>query len=506
MNGGAALAADQPRSDAQDVGDAEERRQVRDDCRARSRTQRGVIYTIAPSYQDINRIWVGTDDGLIHVTDRQRQDLDATSRRRRSRPWAKVSLIDAGRFSPLTAYAAINTLRLDDLRPHIFRTHDGGKTWTEIVNGIPAGETVNAVREDPKKKGLLFAGTERAVYVSFDDGANWQSLRLNMGVTSVRDLIVKDDDLVSRDAWPRLLDPRRHHAAAADDGRRRGHRRGRRAVQADHRLARPLEHEHRHALAGRGADRREPAGRRDHQLLPEGQRRPGRSRSRSRDADGRLVRRYSSSDPVTPIPTRAGSPVPLYWFRPPQPLSTAAGLHRFIWDVHYQPLPNLPGGGRRAGGRRPADPGDPAQHRAGADHAVGRSGRLHDDADGRRKADDSQPIEVKQDPRVTTPAVDDAAGLRLDEPAVLRSGRRARGRPRGGRAARAGRQAARHRHRRARGRARCVREEAHGTRGDGWRGRRRRRPRRSRRRTGCAGRRRHPRPIPCGPSGPRSPG
>ena len=81
-----------------------------------------------------------------------------------------MSLIDAGRFDPLTAYAAVNTLRLDDLRPHIYRTHDGGKTWTEIVTGIPDGGTVNAVREDPKRKGLLFAGTERAVYVSFDDG------------------------------------------------------------------------------------------------------------------------------------------------------------------------------------------------------------------------------------------------------------------------------------------------------------------------------------------------
>ena len=131
--------------------------------------ERGVIYTIAPSYQEINRIWVGTDDGLIHLTvDGGTTWKDITPAA--VTPWAKVSLIDAGRFSPLTAYAAINTLRLDDLRPHILRTHDGGRTWTEIVSGIPEGETVNAVREDPRRKGLLFAGTERAVYVSFDDG------------------------------------------------------------------------------------------------------------------------------------------------------------------------------------------------------------------------------------------------------------------------------------------------------------------------------------------------
>ena len=95
--------------------------------------------------------------------------------------------MDAGHSDALTAYAAINTLRLDDLRPHIFRTHDGGKSWTEIVKGIPAGAPVNAVREDPKRKGLLFAGTEREVYVSFDDGDNWQSLRLNMAPSSVRE-------------------------------------------------------------------------------------------------------------------------------------------------------------------------------------------------------------------------------------------------------------------------------------------------------------------------------
>ena len=159
-------------------------------------TQRGVIYTVAPSYKDINRIWAGTDDGLIHTTaDGGVTWKDVTPPS--LTPWAKVSIIDAGRFDPLTAYAAINTLRLDDLRPHIFKTHDAGKSWTEIVAGIPNGETVNAVREDPKKKGLLFASTERAVYVSIDDGGHWQSLRLNMPATSVRDIIVKDDDLVA---------------------------------------------------------------------------------------------------------------------------------------------------------------------------------------------------------------------------------------------------------------------------------------------------------------------
>ena len=153
-----------------------------------------MIYAVAPSPLDINRIWAGTDDGLIWLT------TDGGAHWNNITPpqlsaWQKVSVLEASHFDPQTAYAAINTLRLDDLRPHIYRTRDSGKTWTEIANGIPDNENVNSVREDPKRKGLLFAGTERAVYVSFDDGDHWQSLRLNMPATSVRDLTIKDNDL-----------------------------------------------------------------------------------------------------------------------------------------------------------------------------------------------------------------------------------------------------------------------------------------------------------------------
>ena len=149
-----------------------------------------------PRPLDINRIWAGTDDGLIQVTaDGGLHWKDVTPPQ--LGPWAKVSIIDAGHFDAQTAYAAVNTLRLDDMRPHIYRTHDGGKTWTEIVNGIPDGRAGQRRPRRPEDaKGLLFAGTEREVYVSFDDGDHWQSLRLNMPATSMRDLIVKDDDLV----------------------------------------------------------------------------------------------------------------------------------------------------------------------------------------------------------------------------------------------------------------------------------------------------------------------
>ncbi len=268
-----ALEADQPRPDAPDVDRADERRQVLRAIRRRSPRRAASSTPSRRRTRTSTGSGSGTDDGLIHVTaDNGVTWKDVTPPG--VGPWAKVSVIDAGRFDPLTAYAAINTLRLDDLRPHIFRTHDGGKTWTEIVNGIPNGETVNAVREDPKRKGLLFAGTERAVYVSFDDGANWQSLRLNMAVSSVRDLIVKDDDLVAathgRGFW--ILDditPLRQMDATVG-------RSGRHPVQADDRLACALEYERRHAVAERGADGAESSRGRDHQLLLEGRRRAGR--------------------------------------------------------------------------------------------------------------------------------------------------------------------------------------------------------------------------------------
>jgi photosystem II stability/assembly factor-like uncharacterized protein len=159
-------------------------------------TQRGVIYTIGASPIDTNTIWFGTDDGLIYTTSnggKTWKDVTPPA----AGAWWKAFMVDAGHFDKQTAYVAYNTLRIDDMRPHFFRTHDGGKTWTELGNGKWTMENgpANSIREDPKKKGLLYAATERGVYVSFDDGDNWQSLQLNLPRTSVRDLIVKDDDI-----------------------------------------------------------------------------------------------------------------------------------------------------------------------------------------------------------------------------------------------------------------------------------------------------------------------
>jgi photosystem II stability/assembly factor-like uncharacterized protein len=156
--------------------------------------QRGVVYSLAPSYQDLNVLWAGTDDGLIHITkDGGKHWKNITPASITS--WSKISMIDASRFDVNTAYVAVNRIRVDDMTPHIYKTTDGGATWKKIINGLP-NEPINSVREDAVRKGLLFAGSENAVYFSLDAGENWQSLRLNMPATSIRDLVIKDDDLV----------------------------------------------------------------------------------------------------------------------------------------------------------------------------------------------------------------------------------------------------------------------------------------------------------------------
>jgi photosystem II stability/assembly factor-like uncharacterized protein len=155
---------------------------------------RGVIYSLAPSPKDGKLIWAGTDDGLVWITHDAGKTWSNVTPPELT-PWSKVAQLDASHFDADTVYAAVNRFRLDDLQPYIYRTHDGGKTWKKIVAGLP-NDPVNTVREDAVRKGLLFAGTERTVYVSFDDGDHWQSLRLNLPASSIRDLVVHNDDLV----------------------------------------------------------------------------------------------------------------------------------------------------------------------------------------------------------------------------------------------------------------------------------------------------------------------
>jgi photosystem II stability/assembly factor-like uncharacterized protein len=293
--------------------------------------RRGVVYTLAPSPKDVKLIWAGTDDGLIHLT----RDAGKTWQNVTPPPltaWSKVSIIEAGHFDTETAYAAINRFRLDDLRPHIYRTRDGGRTWQEIVRGLP-DDPVNVVREDPQRKGLLFAGSERAVYVSFNDGDDWQPLRLNMPATSIRDLVIHDDDIVvgthGRSFWIldditplRQLDAQTATAEAHLFAPQRATR-----VQRNLNTDTPLPPE-------------EPVG----QNPPDGaiinyylnRDATGPVTLEIFDAANKLVRRFASTDQPEQIDEREYA-VPSYWFRPPRILPAAAGVQRFVWDLRYAP-------------------------------------------------------------------------------------------------------------------------------------------------------------------------
>jgi hypothetical protein len=154
----------------------------------------GVVYTIGPSPLQAATVWAGTDDGLIHVTRDDGKTWNNVTPPAMT-PWSKISQLEAGHFDADTAYASVDRHRIADNKPYIYRTHDGGKTWENVVPGIPEGAYVNSVKEDPQTKGLLYAATELRVYVSFNDGAQWQPLQNNMPVTSVRDIVVHGDDL-----------------------------------------------------------------------------------------------------------------------------------------------------------------------------------------------------------------------------------------------------------------------------------------------------------------------
>ena len=300
-------------------------------------TRRGVVYAIGPSHLNVSVLWAGTDDGLIHLTrDGGKTWKNVTPPA--MTPWSKVAQLDASHFDDDTVYAAVNRLRLDDLKPHIYRTHDGGATWTETVRGLPDGP-VNAVREDPLRKGLLFAATELAVFVSFNDGDDWQPLRQNMPATSVRDLVVHGDDLVvgthGRGFW--ILDdisPLRNLTAETNLYQPRPTYRYPRNANTDT----PLPPE-------------EPAG----QNPPDGAVLYYNLKSAASgpvtidvlDSTGKVLSRFESTD--QPPPADPLLNVPTYWIRPFARPGTAAGMHRFVWDLHAAPV----AGGRRRGGEYP---------------------------------------------------------------------------------------------------------------------------------------------------------
>ena len=297
--------------------------------------RRGVIYTVAPSPLDGNLIWAGTDDGLIHITrDGDKSWTNVTPPALTA--WSKVSLIEASPFDAGAAYAAINRIRLDDLRPDIYRTRDFGATWTEIVNGLPDNEPVNVVREDPRERGLLFAATERGVYVSFNDGDLWQPLRFNLPATSVRDIVIHGDDLVAathgRGFW--ILDditPLRQAASAEAAAvaylyaPRVAFR-----VRRDQNTDTPLPPEE-------PAAKNPPDGAVIDFWLKDAPR--GSVTLEFLSPSGAVLRRFSSTDAISPTPAELAKQmtVPLFWARIPKPLPAQTGTHRFVWDLHMAP-------------------------------------------------------------------------------------------------------------------------------------------------------------------------
>src|SRR6202167_663664 len=298
--------------------------------------RRGVIYTIAPSpiaaHADL--IWIGTDDGYIQkTTDGGKTWENVTPHELTG--WSKIVMMQASHFDADEAYAAIDRHRLEDNDPYIYRTRDGAKTWQRITKGLPAGAYMQTVKEDPKRKGLLFAGTELGVFVSFNDGDDWQSLQLNLPPVSMRDLAVHDDDLIvathGRGFW--VLDD---ITALRQINNK--------VAQSEAYLFQPAEAIRMHP----GTDYGSPMPR-DEALAENphvGAMIDYYLKSTANapvlieilDAKGRVIRRYSSEDNAPAVKPETLD-FPAFWRPAPQPLSAAAGMHRWIWDLHYTGVP-----------------------------------------------------------------------------------------------------------------------------------------------------------------------
>ncbi|HYW51805.1 MAG TPA: hypothetical protein VE861_14415, partial [Gemmatimonadaceae bacterium] len=317
----------------------------------------GALTAVAPSPRDVNVIWTGSDDGTLQVT-RNGGATWTNVTPPQIKPWTRIYNLEAGHFDSQVAYAAANTLRLDDMNPHFLRTRDGGRTWTEINTGIASGAASNSIREDPRRKGVLYAATDLQVWVSYDDGDQWESLRLNMPAISVRDIEVKDDtschcsDLVvgthGRGFW--ILDNITTLRQATEA----------RAANAAYLFKPPTAVRVR--FAGNdptpwpaempAGENPLPGGIIDYRLATDA---TTPVTLEIVDGAGVVVRHYSSDDlaldphPATnaaaydkvcqATPTAPFCNVPLYWQAKPIRLSAKAGMHRFSWDLQLDPLP-----------------------------------------------------------------------------------------------------------------------------------------------------------------------
>ncbi|HLK34965.1 MAG TPA: hypothetical protein VKT29_17840, partial [Terriglobales bacterium] len=359
----------------------------------------GVIYTIAPSRLTPGMIWVGTDTGLIQLTRDGGKTWENVTPKELA-PWSKISIIDASHFDAGTAYAAIDRHRLDDFHPYIYCTHDYGKTWSKIADGISDTAYVHAVREDPQTKGLLFAGTETGIYVSFDDGGHWQPLQLNLPVTPVHDLVIHGDDLViathGRSFW--ILDDitplRQLMAQPAEAGAQLFHPAVALRVRGNQNRDTPLPPE-------------TPAG----QNPPDGaildyylkSAPSGAVSLEIADAQGKIVRHFSSDD-TPPRVDFSQLAFPPYWVEVPHILSKEAGEHRFVWDLRYPAPPTLFHEYSMAAvaGETPTVPRGPLVVPGEYEVRLTVNGKTY-----------RQPLEVKEDPRISTPSADLARQLEL---------------------------------------------------------------------------------------------
>jgi photosystem II stability/assembly factor-like uncharacterized protein len=314
--------------------------------------RRGVVYAIAPSPLADGRIWCGTDDGLIWLTRDDGGNWQNVTPKDLS-AWSKVGIIEASHFNADTAYAAIDRHRLDDLSAIILRTKDAGATWTSISRGIPSGSFVNVVREDPVRPGLLYAGTETGVFVSFDDGEHWQPLQLNLPNCSIRDIDVRHGDLVigthGRAFW--VLDdvsPLRQFDTIAS------------GAELALFTPRPVSRLRPAPFQGTPEPKDEPMA----DNPPSGAILDYFVKSEKAsplvleilDDRGQPVRRYTSDDKPTQPDLQRIQTTP-DWVHVEEPPSAAAGMHRFVWDLHYELPPELVGAARRRGAGPWAPPG-----------------------------------------------------------------------------------------------------------------------------------------------------